>query len=417
VPNLHTMKLEFFENLVYYVTDFASSWQIATSSLEVRMKRTIIALCLCSLLASLPGVPSAIAESPAYHVVQPGEGLWTIAIRYGLTIEALVQANKIVNPNWIYAGQVLLLPKSTQSGNGNFDYHTVAPGESLWSIATQYGVSAWSIVYKNGIANPDMIYAGQTLAIPSSSAGASSGKNPPPTAVPNPIPAKSAAKPFAAASFGYDISSPQCRNAFPSAAHAFSVIGINNGRTFRANNCFATEYDWAAKTSALTPSIYMNLSYPLGATAVNAIDGPAGRCGAADESCRAYNYGYNASRYSFNLAGRRNALVWWLDIELSNSWSRKAAMNTRVIQGAIDFFQNQGITVGAYSSVTQWSKIAGAGFVPKLTRQPSIANWVFGAKNLGEAPSFCSAEHAFGGGTVWLVQYPSGRFDGNYVCP
>jgi LysM repeat protein len=172
------------------------------------MKRTIIALCLCSLLVAVFGVLPAKAETPAYHVVKPGEGLWTIAIRYGITIEALVKANKLVNPNWIYAGQVLVLPKSTQGGSASLDYHTVAAGESIWSIAAQYGVSAWSIVYKNGIANPDLIYVGQTLAIPSSSAGASSSKNTSPTTVPNPVPVKSARKPYAAGSFGFDISSP-----------------------------------------------------------------------------------------------------------------------------------------------------------------------------------------------------------------
>lgn len=377
------------------------------------MKRTFIACCLCLLVATL-GVPPAKAENPAYHVVKPGEGLWSVAIRYGVTIEALVQTNKLVNPNWIYAGQVLLLPKSAAS-NG-LDYHTVAAGESIWTIAAQYGVSAWSIVYKNGIANPDRILVGQTLAIPSSAAGASTGKTTPPTPVPQVVPAKNIAKPYTTASFGYDISSPQCKNAFPSAAHAFVVIGVNSGRTFRPNNCFATEYDWAAKTSGLTPSIYMNLSYPAGSTALNALDGPAGHCAAADSSCKAYNYGYNAAKYSFDYAGKRTALVWWLDIELSNTWSARTSLNSRVIQGAVDFFQNKGIVVGAYSSVTQWSKIAGAAFKPKLASQPAFANWVFGAKSLAQAPSFCGADHAFGGGNVWLAQYPSGRFDGNYVC-
>ncbi len=377
------------------------------------MKRTIFVFVICLLVGTL-AVPPARAEGPAYHVVKPGEGLWSVAIRYGVTIETLVRANKLVNANWIYAGQVLVVPKSADSSG--LDYHTVAAGESIWSIAAHYGVSAWSIVYKNGIANPDVIYAGQTLAIPSSSAGSGSGKTASPTVVPVVVPAKNVVKPYTTASFGYDISSPQCRNPLPTAAHAFVVVGVNSGRTFRPNTCFGTEYDWAAKTSGLKPSIYMNLSYPVGSTAVNALDGPAGRCAAADSACKAYNYGYNAAKYSFDLAGKRTALVWWLDIELSNSWSSKTSMNSRVIQGAVDFFQNKGITVGAYSSVTQWSKIAGAGFKPNLKSQATFANWVFGAKNRDQAPSFCSSDRAFGGGTVWLAQYPSGRFDGNYVC-
>ncbi len=44
------------------------------------------------------------------HVVQQGENLYRIALRYGVSMSALIAANGIVNPNVIYVGQVLRIP-------------------------------------------------------------------------------------------------------------------------------------------------------------------------------------------------------------------------------------------------------------------------------------------------------------------
>jgi LysM repeat protein len=45
-------------------------------------------------------------------------------------------------------------------------YHTVLPGQTLFSIANMYGVSLWSIACANGLYNPNYIYAGMVLKIP-----------------------------------------------------------------------------------------------------------------------------------------------------------------------------------------------------------------------------------------------------------
>jgi LysM repeat protein len=44
--------------------------------------------------------------------------------------------------------------------------HLVRYGETLYGIARLYGISAWSIAYANGLANPNYIFAGQRLIIP-----------------------------------------------------------------------------------------------------------------------------------------------------------------------------------------------------------------------------------------------------------
>jgi len=57
-------------------------------------------------------VSPATAQSalPATHTVQSGDTLWAISRRYGLSVDAIAQANNIANPDLIYVGQVLQLP-------------------------------------------------------------------------------------------------------------------------------------------------------------------------------------------------------------------------------------------------------------------------------------------------------------------
>jgi putative chitinase len=110
-----------------------------------------------------------------YHYVRWGENLSSIAWRYGTSVNALVAANGIVNPNCIYAGQRLCIPCGHGHPHpqphpqphpcGGF-WYTVRWGDTVSGLAWRYGVSIWSIVNANGLANPNCIYAGQRLYIP-----------------------------------------------------------------------------------------------------------------------------------------------------------------------------------------------------------------------------------------------------------
>lgn len=63
-------------------------------------------------LAGETPVPLPTPTQPQYtiHVVQPGENLFRIALRYGITVEAMAAANGILNVNLVYPGQKLLIP-------------------------------------------------------------------------------------------------------------------------------------------------------------------------------------------------------------------------------------------------------------------------------------------------------------------
>lgn len=107
------------------------------------------------------------AEEALYHTVLFGQTLTGIARMYGVTVNALMEANNLTNPNLIYAGQRLLIPIPADE----YVIHIVARGETLTGIAMHYGVSINAIVMINGITNPNLIFVGQRLIIPGGGEG------------------------------------------------------------------------------------------------------------------------------------------------------------------------------------------------------------------------------------------------------
>lgn len=108
------------------------------------------------------------AQSGQTHTVQPGETLYSIALKYNTTTTAIAFANGITNPNLIFAGQSLVIPGTSSSGSGSpagSSTYTVKSGDTLYSIARQFGITIDTLVSLNGISNPNFIYVGQVLKV------------------------------------------------------------------------------------------------------------------------------------------------------------------------------------------------------------------------------------------------------------
>lgn len=130
------------------------------------------------------------------HEVRAGENLFRLSLRYGVTVESIVQATNnsglstITNINVLRVGQPIVIPGCGTTGVtppptsiptvpsipgqtsvppiGGGTTHTVRQGETLFQISLRYGVPVESIAAVNGLANINLIYIGQELVIPAS---------------------------------------------------------------------------------------------------------------------------------------------------------------------------------------------------------------------------------------------------------
>ncbi len=153
--------------------------------------------------------PAAGTGAASEHVVKWGDNLTKIAQQYGVTVQAIAEANGLDNPSAIYIGQTLVIPAGGQGpatpvapaaatpmvtptavvaatndpGGAGTVEHVVKPGENLAAIAWRYGVTVADLVRENQLANPSVIWVGQVLRVPTGTQSAT------PVAEPSPEPA------------------------------------------------------------------------------------------------------------------------------------------------------------------------------------------------------------------------------------
>ena len=96
------------------------------------------------------------------YTVVSGDNLSTIASRFGTTVQAIVSANGIANPNLIYPGQRITIPNGS-GGTSSSRIYTVVSGDTLSGIGQKLGVTWKTIASMNGIGSPYTIYPGQKL--------------------------------------------------------------------------------------------------------------------------------------------------------------------------------------------------------------------------------------------------------------
>lgn len=100
-------------------------------------------------------------SSHIQYTVQKGDTLWIISMKYGISVESLKRENNLVD-NMIYIGQVLKIPNEFH--NQEPMVYTVGYGDTLWSIAARYGTTVEQIKNLNGLQS-NLIMIGQKLKI------------------------------------------------------------------------------------------------------------------------------------------------------------------------------------------------------------------------------------------------------------
>ncbi|MBE9171769.1 LysM peptidoglycan-binding domain-containing protein [Cyanobium sp. LEGE 06143] len=143
------------------------------------MQRALAALAL-AVASPLPLLLAGPAH--AQVVVRSGETLSELAERHGVSLSGLMQANGISNPDHVMVGQTLVIPGSDRSAprasGSRSGRVTVQPGDTLSEIAVREGVGLTALMQANGLGNADHVMVGEQLLIPGggrSSAAAAAG--------------------------------------------------------------------------------------------------------------------------------------------------------------------------------------------------------------------------------------------------
>ena len=98
-----------------------------------------------------------------YYVVKKGDSLWKIATSYGISVDELKKANNLTSNN-LDIGQLLFIPSEQKEETGIV--YVVKAGDSLWKIANSYGISVSELKSANNLIS-DLLSIGQQLKIPS----------------------------------------------------------------------------------------------------------------------------------------------------------------------------------------------------------------------------------------------------------
>lgn len=117
-------------------------------------------------------ISKPLAGETTTIVIKRGDTLSRLAIEYNTTISRLIELNNISNPNLIFAGSTLIVPsgETFNDSDGNSTsgqtIYIVKRGDTLNQIASVFGTTALAIAKENNIRNINLIYVGQRLIIP-----------------------------------------------------------------------------------------------------------------------------------------------------------------------------------------------------------------------------------------------------------
>jgi murein DD-endopeptidase MepM/ murein hydrolase activator NlpD len=126
-------------------------------------KFLLVSLCLLLLIFTLP-VYAQTDDLPIY-IVQPGDTMYGIAIQFGVTVDDIIAANTLINPDWLAEGDQIRIPGYEGIG-GIFMPYTIQITDTFDSLLNQYKIDQSTFVNINRITSPNEIIAGNRIILP-----------------------------------------------------------------------------------------------------------------------------------------------------------------------------------------------------------------------------------------------------------
>jgi murein DD-endopeptidase MepM/ murein hydrolase activator NlpD len=131
--------------------------------MKLLLRNTIILLFTGLLLFSF--IPVHAQEAGPVYIVQPGDTLFSIARRFGTSVDAILQINSISDASRIFPGTELTIP-GFPGVSGILGFKQVEFGESLEGLALRYAANPEDLAKLNRLLKRDGLYAGQSIIVP-----------------------------------------------------------------------------------------------------------------------------------------------------------------------------------------------------------------------------------------------------------
>ena len=197
---------------------------------------------------------------------------------------------------------------------------------------------------------------------------------------------------------GYDVSYPQCKDKLPNKFVGFVIVGLNGGKPFSENNCFAKQWKWALTYDAV--AVYINTADPGKESPVR-----YGKKIANDTLERLSKYEIKAGT------------PIWLDVETYNTWTSPDRAVQALTEIAITL-TSAGYPVGIYAPPAHWFEITGNANVGMPTWL-ALGPYSDVASGVADSKAAC-LRGSFGGKTPDIVQFVATMdgvtLDRNIMC-
>jgi murein DD-endopeptidase MepM/ murein hydrolase activator NlpD len=133
----------------------------------MRQFRKLVAISLIIFLASSTNSVFAQDTSPSgpTYTIQSGDTLNVIAVKFGVSVDDIIKANNIANPNILSAGEQIIIP-GLEGVTGNLTAEDIPLGANLANLSVQYQFPMENLVKLNKVTSPCEVYAGSSLILP-----------------------------------------------------------------------------------------------------------------------------------------------------------------------------------------------------------------------------------------------------------